>query len=216
MLPAVFGKPGAPLEILCLGAHCDDIEIGCGGTLLRLLKERPGSTVIWTIFSSTPEREAEARSSAAVLLADAARAEVNVATFRDGYFPALWGQIKDRFEQLKQEVRPDLVFTPHRQDRHQDHRAVAELTWNTFRDHVVLEYEIPKYEGDLGRPNLFVPLPDAVARRKIDTILHAFRSQKTRRWWSAQTFEAVLRLRGVECNAAEGWAEAFHADKLVI
>jgi LmbE family N-acetylglucosaminyl deacetylase len=214
MLRLLLGAGGAPLEVLCLGAHCDDIEIGCGGTLLRLLAERPGSSVRWVVFASTPEREAEARASAASFLAGAARSRVEVHRFRESYFPQVAAEIKDAFEKLKTEVAPDLVFAHHLGDRHQDHRVIAELVWNTFRDHLVAEYEIPKYEGDLGAPNVFFSLPDAVARRKVDLILRHFPSQAGRSWFRAETFEAVMRLRGVECNASDGWAEAFHGRKI--
>jgi LmbE family N-acetylglucosaminyl deacetylase len=215
-LRVALGDKGAPLAILCLGAHCDDVEIGCGGTVLRLLAERPGSTVHWVALASTPEREQEARASAALFLADAARSEVVVKTFRDGYFPFAGAEIKDFFEATRRTVRPDLILTHHRADRHQDHRFVAELTWNTFRDHLIAEYEIPKYEGDLATPNLYVPLTKALAQRKIDAVLRSFKSQEKRSWFRAETFEAVLRLRGIECNAPEGLAEAFHVGKLVV
>jgi LmbE family N-acetylglucosaminyl deacetylase len=217
---ALFGQSGsaagAPLTLLCLGAHCDDIEIGCGGTLLRLLQDHPGSTVHWVALASTPEREGEARAAAGELLEGAGRAEVTIKAFRDGYFPAEGVAIKDFFEQTKRAVRPDVILTHHRHDRHQDHRFVAELTWNTFRDHLIAEYEIPKYEGDLGTPNVYVPLTAAAARRKIDVILRSFKSQASRAWFRAETFEAVMRLRGIECNAPEGLAEGFHVAKLVL
>jgi LmbE family N-acetylglucosaminyl deacetylase len=216
MLPASFGRPGAPLTILCLGAHCDDVEIGAGGTILRLIAERPGSTVHWVVFASNPEREAEARACAAEVLASAGRAHIEVNSFRESYIPYVGASIKDHFEQIKRGVQPDLVLSHHRHDLHQDHRTIAELTVNTFRDHVIAEYEIPKYEGDLGHPNLFVPLPRAVAQRKIELILRHYVSQASRRWFRAETFEALMRLRGIECNAPEGYAEAFHLRKLVI
>jgi LmbE family N-acetylglucosaminyl deacetylase len=216
MLTALLGQPGAPLRILCLGAHCDDIEIGCGGTVLRLLDERPGSTVHWVALSSNPEREREARASAAGFLAGAGKSDVVIKAFRDGYLPFHGVEVKDFFEALKKDAQPDLILTHHRHDRHQDHRMLAELTWNTWRNHLIAEYEIPKYEGDLGHPNLFVPLPEGTARRKIDLILRSFPSQAGRGWFRAETFEAVLRLRGIECNAPEGFAEAFHVPKLVI
>jgi LmbE family N-acetylglucosaminyl deacetylase len=213
---ALLGDAGAPLTILCLGAHCDDVEIGCGGTLLRLLSDHPGSTVHFVALASTPAREAETRAAVGELLAGAARAEITVKAFRDGYFPFMGPDIKDFFEQTKRACAPDLVLTHHRHDRHQDHRFVAELTWNTFRDHLIVEYEIPKYEGDLGHPNVYVPLTAAVARRKIDVLLRSFKSQASRAWFRAETFEAVMRLRGVECNAPDGLAEAFHVAKLVV
>lgn len=216
MLAASLGAPGAPLRILCLGAHCDDIEIGCGGAVLRLLAERPGSTVRWVAFASNPARESEARAGAAAFLEKAADRQVVIHKFRDGYLPFQGAEVKDAFEAAKADFRPDVVLTHHRHDRHQDHRMVAELTWNTYRDHVIFEYEIPKYEGDLGTPNLYLPLTEAVARRKIDLVVRSYPSQAGKRWFRPETFEAVLRLRGIECNAPDGFAEAFHATKLVI
>ncbi|HVT09520.1 MAG TPA: PIG-L family deacetylase [Polyangia bacterium] len=216
MLAASLGAAGAPLRILCLGAHCDDIEIGCGGAVLRLLAERPGSTVRWVAFASNPAREIEARAGAAAFLEKAADRQVVIHKFRDGYLPFQGAEVKDAFEAAKADFRPDVVLTHHRHDRHQDHRMVAELTWNTYRDHAILEYEIPKYEGDLGTPNLYLPLTEAVARRKIDLVVRSYPSQAGKRWFRPETFEAVLRLRGIECNAPDGFAEAFHATKLVI
>jgi LmbE family N-acetylglucosaminyl deacetylase len=216
MLSLTLGRPGVPLRLLCLGAHSDDIEIGAGGTLLRLLAEYPGSQVDWVVLSSTPEREREARASSAEFLAGAGRATVTIGTFRESFFPYRGESIKDFFEQVKASVSPDLVFTHHRRDEHQDHRLVAELTWNTFRDHLIAEYEIPKYEGDLGQPNLFVPLPADVARRKVELIVRHFKSQASRSWFRPETFQAVMALRGVECNAPDGLAEAFHCRKLTL
>jgi LmbE family N-acetylglucosaminyl deacetylase len=215
-LRAVLGAPGAPLTILCLGAHCDDVEIGCGGTLLRLLAERPGSTVHFVALASTPERERETRAAAGELLDGASHREITVKAFRDGYFPFVGAEIKEFLEELKRGVRPDLILTHDRRDRHQDHRFVAELTWNTFRDHLIAEYEIPKYEGDLATPNLYVPLTQADAQRKIGVLMRSFKSQARRSWFRPETFEALLRLRGIECNAPEGFAEGFHVSKLVV
>jgi LmbE family N-acetylglucosaminyl deacetylase len=216
MLPLALGKGAAPLRILCLAAHADDVEIGCGGTLLRLLSERPGSDVDWVVLSSIPEREREVRASAIDFLAAAARSSVTVKEFRDSYFPYQGREIKEFFEQLKGTSSPDLIFAPHRKDQHQDHRLVCELAWNTFRSHLIVEYEIPKYEGDLGTPNLYVPLSAAQARRKVELILTHYRSQAARSWFRASTFEAVMNLRGLECNAPEGAAEAFHCRKIVL
>ena len=217
MLPVLLGtKAGSPLSILCLGAHSDDIEIGCGGTLLRLLAERPGCSVHWVVFSATPDREREARASAAAFLASAAKSTVIVKDFRESYFPYLGEAIKDFFEQLKKMTSPDLVFCHHRHDMHQDHRTIAELTWNTFRNHLVVEYEIAKYEGDLGSPNLYVPLSKAVATRKVQLLLEHFGSQASRSWFRAETFDGLMSVRGVECNSPDGRAEAFHARKLIL
>jgi len=206
----------APLRILCLGAHSDDIEIGCGGTVLRLLEERPGSSVHWVVFSATPEREHEARASAADFLSRAGRASVIVKSFRESFFPAAWSDIKACFEEVKRESTPDVVLCHHTRDLHQDHRVIAELTWNTFRDHLVLEYEIPKYEGDLGHPNVFVPLGKAIADRKVELLLKHFGSQAKRTWFRPETFYGLMSIRGVESNAPEGRAEAFHARKIIV
>jgi LmbE family N-acetylglucosaminyl deacetylase len=197
-----------------IGAHSDDIEIGCGGTVLRLLDEHPASTVTWVVLSGDDAREAEARASAADFLAAAGSATVEVARFRESYFPYVGADIKDHFNELRTRVQPDIVFCHARHDLHQDHRLVAELVWNTFRDHLVCEYEIPKYDGDLGQPNLYVSLPPAVVERKIDLLVAHFGSQRSKRWFSAATFSAMMALRGVEAGTQA--AEAFHARKIVI
>jgi LmbE family N-acetylglucosaminyl deacetylase len=211
---ALSPRPG-PLAILCLGAHCDDIEIGAGGTLLRLLAERPGSSVHFVVFSSNAEREVEERAIAAEILASAGEAHVEIHKFRESFFPHEAAAIKEQFEKLKP-VKPDVIFTHRTSDLHQDHRTLGELTWNTFRDHLILEYEIAKYEGDLGQPSVFVPLPKAIALRKTDLLMKHYGSQAPRRWFKAENFEALMRIRGIECNAAEGFAEAFHARKIVL
>jgi LmbE family N-acetylglucosaminyl deacetylase len=217
MLPvSLGGRPGAPLRILCLGAHSDDIEIGCGGTLLRLLAEHPGSSVKWVVFSASEAREGEARASAADFTAGAATSSVAVKGFRESYFPTQWADLKESLEDVRREGEPDVVFSHARQDLHQDHRVLAELTWNTFRKHLVLEYEIPKYEGDLGAPNLFVALPRAVADRKVELLMKHFSSQASRAWFRADTFHGLMSVRAVECNAPEGRAEAFAARKITV
>ena len=198
------------MKLLCLGAHADDIEIGCGGTILRLAAEMPDLVVRWIVFSGGGPREVEARSSAVAVK------QIEVLQFGDGYFPFQGAAIKDRFEVIKCEFDPSLVLTHWQGDAHQDHRLVAELTHNTFRDHLVLEYEIPKYDGDLGNPNLFVPLTQALFRRKVETIGHHFSSQRRRSWFSDKTFLAMARLRGIGCNSPEGLAEAFYARKIVL
>ena len=205
---------GGIRRVLCLGAHCDDIEIGCGGTVLALLERHPDLHVDWVVFSGTPDRAAEARQGAAGFLRRARSSNVVIHDFRDGYLPWAGAAVKDGFEALKRGGSPDLIFTHHRGDFHQDHRLIGELTWNTWRDHLILEYEIPKYDGDLGRPNAFVPVSKAVARRKIELILASFGSQKDKAWFTEETFRALLRLRGVEANAPEGLAEGFFAPKL--
>jgi LmbE family N-acetylglucosaminyl deacetylase len=199
-----------------LGAHSDDIEIGCGGTLLRLLAERPGCTVDWVVFSATPDRERESRASAADFLKDAAAANVRVEHFRESFFPAQYTEIKERLGEVRRSIEPDVVFSHRLQDRHQDHRTIAELTWNAYRSHLVLEYEIAKYEGDLGQPNVFVPLTRAVADRKVELLAKHFPTQSDKPWFRPDTFHGLMSLRAVECLAPEGRAEAFHASKLVL
>lgn len=203
------------LRVLCIGAHCDDIEIGCGATLLRLAGERE-LDVTWLVLCSTPARAAEAEASAGRFLAKTRRREVQIERFRDGYLPAQWAAVKDCFEALKRTARPDLIFTHERDDRHQDHRLACELTWNTFRDHTILEYEIAKYDGGLGQPNFYVPVAAAVAARKVRYLQSAYASQRAKRWFSEDAFMALMRLRGIECNATRGLAEAFHARKVVV
>jgi len=198
-----------------LGAHSDDIEIGCGGTILRLIREYPRLSFYWIVFGSAKQRTAEAWQSADRFLRRAQAKAVVVKGFRDGYFPYVGGEIKDYFEQLKQEISPDLIFTHYRNDLHQDHRLVCELTWNTFRDHLILEYEIPKYDGDLGAPNVFVHLDAAICRRKIKYLLQYFQTQKNRHWFTADTFSALMRLRGVESRSPSTYAEAFYGRKVV-
>jgi LmbE family N-acetylglucosaminyl deacetylase len=209
-------RPGEPLRLLALGAHADDIEIGCGGTVLRLVAEHPGLVVDWVVLSGEESRAAEAADSAAAFLEGAGEVSMLAERFHDGFFPYDGAAVKRCFEDLKARVRPDLILSPRLEDRHQDHRLVAELCWNTFRDHLILEYEIPKYEGDLGQPNLFVPLERGVAERKIELLHKHFPSQSGRSWWGDDTFRAILRLRGVESNAPSGLAEAFSARKLVL
>ncbi len=205
----------APLNVLCLGSHADDIEIGCGGTMLRLLSGNPNVQVTWVVFGASKERAQEARNSADALLQHAKQKEVIVRDFRDGYFPFEGAKIKDLFEGLKR-VSPDLILTQSRVDAHQDHRLIAELTWNTFRDHLILEYEIPKYDGDMGQPGFFVPLDSDVCQKKVRHIMDSFKSQHSRRWFQPETFLSLMRLRGMECNAASGYAEAFYSRKLVL
>jgi LmbE family N-acetylglucosaminyl deacetylase len=215
MLRAALKPTGEPLQILCLGAHSDDIEIGCGGAVLRLLGDHPGSKVHWVVFAAPGEREAEARACAAGFLKDAGASRLEIRQHRESYFPAEMSQIKDAFEALKAQAQPDLIFSHRRDDRHQDHRVVAELTWNTFRNHLIFQYEIPKYEGDLGHPNCFVPLPRALADRKVELLHEHFVSQRGRAWFRPDTFHGLMSIRAVECNASEGRAEAFYVDKLV-
>ena len=205
--------PGVPLRVLVVGAHADDIEIGCGGTILRLAAERRGLEVRWVVFAATPERAAEARESAAAFLEGVPAIEVIVRDYRDGFLPYSGAAVKDEFEALKRGFSPDLVLTHYRDDRHQDHRLISELTWNTWRDHLILEYEIPKYDGDFGSPNFFAILPAQTLDRKIDLLLRHFRSQAGKPWFTADLFRSVARIRGMEVAAPAGFAEGFYCRK---
>jgi LmbE family N-acetylglucosaminyl deacetylase len=216
MHPLELQRPAAPLRILCLGAHADDIEIGCGGLILDLLAVRRRVDVEWIVFSSTPEREREAHRSAALFLRGAARQRVAVHRFRDGFLPYEGGDVKEAFEELKRLANPDVILTHYRDDRHQDHRLISDLTWNTFRNHLILEYEIPKFDGDLGAPNCFVPLKRSICLRKVKYLTRAFGTQRDKHWFTPETFLSLMRLRGMECRAAGGYAEAFYARKVVI
>ncbi len=210
----LLGRVAAPARILCLGAHSDDIEIGCGGTILQLIAGGLTVEVTWVVFSAGADREREARTSAQLFLGAAAN-DVIVHRFRDGFFPYDGGQIKDQFEALKKRLSPDLIFTHYRQDRHQDHRTISDLTWNTWRNHLILEYEIPKYDGDLGVPNCFVPLDQDICERKIRYICDVFQTQSNKAWLTDDTFRGLMRLRGVECAAPQKYAEAFYSRKVV-
>jgi LmbE family N-acetylglucosaminyl deacetylase len=209
------GRSG-PRRVLCLGAHSDDIEIGAGGMVLELRRRRPGVQFQWVVFSAAGVRATEARQSARRFLGAMGEDAIRLFTFRDGFFPSEFADIKDTFEQIARGFQPDLVLTHTRDDRHQDHRVVSDLTWNTFRRHLVLEYEIPKWDGDLGRPNFYLPLAASVARRKTKLLMQGFASQRSKDWFSPETFLGLMRLRGVECRAAGGFAEAFHLRKAAI
>jgi LmbE family N-acetylglucosaminyl deacetylase len=214
VVPLRLAPPGRRLTLLCLGAHADDIEIGCGGTVLQLASAGSDVACRWVVFGAVDQRADEARASAALFLAGASDSRVDVHPFRDGYFPSQIAEIKDVFEFLKRDMDPDIVFTHYRRDRHQDHRVISDLTWQTFRDHLVLEYEVPKYDGDLGIPNLFVPLAEPIRHRKIEYLMTVFATQRSKRWFTEDTFSALTRLRGIESGATEGHAEAFYARKL--
>jgi len=206
-----------PLRVLCLGAHSDDIEIGCGGTVLRMAEQFGEQLdVRWVVMSGVGERKSEAENSARRFLANVRHAQCDIHGFRDGFFPQSWGEIKEVFEGLKTGYAPDVVFTHHRDDRHQDHRIVSDLTWNTFRNHLILEFEIPKFDGDLGSPNVFVPLAEETASRKVTHILESFPSQGGKHWFTGDTFQALLRIRGLESGGRERHAEAFYARKLLL
>jgi LmbE family N-acetylglucosaminyl deacetylase len=217
MLRYSIDHPDRPLRrLLVVGAHSDDIEIGCGGTIQRLIEQHPGLEVGWMVLSAHGERRDEARSSAESMLSTAGRTEIVLHSFRDGFLPYDGAEVKERFEELKGQFQPDLILTHYRADAHQDHRLVSELTWNTFRDHLILEFEIPKYDGDLGAPNVFVPLEPQVVDRKIDHLLSHFKSQANRHWFTQDLFRSLMRVRGMECNASSGHAEAFYSRKAVI
>jgi LmbE family N-acetylglucosaminyl deacetylase len=201
-------------RVLALGSHSDDIEIGCGATLLALSRTRPDLEVTWVVLGAEGEREREARASAEAFMGAGARTEVVVHGFRDGFFPYIGGEVKDVFEELKSRLDPDLILTHARHDLHQDHRLVCELTWNTWRDHLILEYEIPKYDGDLGTPNVFIPVPEDIAREKVRLVLEAFTSQTAKDWFDEQLFLGLMRVRGMEGRSPSGYAEAFTCRKL--
>jgi len=202
--------------LLVVGAHADDIEIGCGATILEIGKRRPDINLRWVVFSGNGSRANEARQSAGEFLADFQSQQVQLHDFSDGYFPSEWSDIKNTFERLKKSIQPDLVLTHYGQDLHQDHRLISELTWNTFRDHLILEYEIPKYDGDLGQPNLFMPIEEKLCQQKIDLLLKHFPSQAGKPWFDRELFQGLMRLRGMECAATQRYAEAFYARKACI
>ena len=207
--------PDRALRVLCLGAHCDDIEIGCGATLMRLTLERPVEVDCVT-FCAPPQRAAESRAALSQMLRAAHALRLRFESLPDGYLPAHWAEAKQMMESLKALPAPDLVLTHERDDLHQDHRVVNELTWNTFRDHLILEYEVPKFDGGLGQPQVYAPIPSALAERKAQLLVEHHASQRPKHWFGADTFLALMRLRGLECRAPEGYAEAFHAHKLVV
>ncbi len=208
--------PASSLTVLCLGAHSDDIEIGCGGSILRLGEQYPGCSFHWVVFSAIGVRETEAKRGASLFAGSTSLNPPLLKTFRDGFMPFLGVEVKEVFEDLKRMISPDLIFTHNRNDAHQDHRFISELTWNTFRDHLILEYEVPKYDGDLGQPGLYVPLSSELYGKKVRYLMDTFQSQRCKQWFQEDTFTSLMRLRGMECNAASGYAEAFYCRKLVI
>jgi LmbE family N-acetylglucosaminyl deacetylase len=217
MLPLLLGQPEAqPARALAIGAHPDDIEIGCAGTIMKLIEESVVSEIRWVVLSGEGERAQEARRSAEALLERVPGSEVVICDFPDGFFPYEGKRIKDFFEGLKADFSPDVVFTHQRADLHQDHRISCELTWNTFRDHLILEYEVPKYDGDMSAPNTFVPLSERLSQRKIDHLMDHFASQRSKRWFREDLFSSLLRLRGMECNSTSSHAEAFFCRKAVL
>jgi LmbE family N-acetylglucosaminyl deacetylase len=216
MMHLKFDKPsGRGLKVLCLGAHSDDIEIGCGGTILRLVGQYPDCEFHWFVFSAAGVRGAEARRAAELFAGSRLKAAI-LKTFQDGFLPYVGGEVKAVFESELKQVAPDLIFTHNGNDAHQDHRLLSELTWNTFRDHLILEYEIPKYDGDMGGPSVFVTLEREVGETKVGHLMEAFKSQQAKRWFQPDTFFSLMRLRGMECNSSSGYAEAFYCRKAVL
>ena len=216
MKPLQFAGLGDRLSVLCLGAHSDDIEIGAGATLLSMQERGVRLDVHWCVLSGIGKRESEARASASEFLSAAQRSQIEIMSFRDGFFPEQGEAIKSWFEALRERVDPDLILTHRRGDAHQDHQQVCRLTWNTFRDHCILEYEIPKWDGDMGQPNLYVPISAGALKRKVDLLITHFGSQRSKQWFDAETFHGLARLRGMECRAPERYAEAFIGHKLVL
>ncbi|NJR64298.1 MAG: PIG-L family deacetylase [Leptolyngbyaceae cyanobacterium CRU_2_3] len=218
MLQLTFNDQGQNSlhQVLCLGAHSDDIEIGCGGTILKLIAMFPDLSFHWVVFGAAGKRQEEAFASANTFLRDAKCKNILVKGFKDGFFPYIGAEIKEFFEELKSEISPGLILTHYRQDLHQDHQVISNLTWNTFRNHMILEYEIPKYDGDLGNPNLFVHLDEPICQRKIAYLMEHFATQANKHWFTEETFSSILRLRGVESNAPHKYAEAFYCRKAIL
>lgn len=216
MFKIKFFKNGKKPRILCLGAHPDDIEIGCGGTILRFINEKPDAQFRWVVFSGSKIRNNEALESSSLFLKEIISKKIDINDFRESYFPFIGAEIKDYFERIKREFNPDLIFTHHIGDAHQDHNLISKLTWNTFRNHFIIEYEIPKYDGDLGTPNLYVYLDESLVQRKINNLCNIFCSQKKKSWFSKESFRSLLRIRGIESNSPTKYAEAFYCHKLVL
>lgn len=210
-----LARPGESLSVLCLGAHSDDIEIGAGGTILGWLAAGVRLQAHWCVLSASGARADEAAGSAKAFLEGAAQQTIELKQFRDGYFPYT-AEIKDWFEDLKRRVQPDVVLTHRRDDGHQDHRHVCGLTWNSFRDHLILEYEIPKWDGDTAQPNIYMPLSAEIMERKAALLLRHFGTQRSKDWFDAETFRGLARLRGMECRAPERYAEGFVLRKAVL
>lgn len=201
------------LNVLCIGAHSDDIEIGLGGTVLGLIASESKVHVHWCVASAKGFRADEAEASASAFLEGAYDHRIDLACFDDSYFPAHSRAIKEWMSEIRERGAPDIVFTHSRDDAHQDHRQLNELTWNLFRDHLILEYEIPKWDGDLTRPNVYVPLAKEIMDRKIALLMAHFGTQRSKDWFDAETFRGLARLRGMECRAPERYAEAFAVRK---
>lgn len=207
---------GKSPTVLCIGAHCDDIEIGCGGTLLKLADEYKDLSVKWIVFASNEVRKKEAQKSAEYFLENVKRADIEILSFNDGFLPSVWSEVKHQFEKIKSEVSPDLIFTHYRHDLHQDHRTLNELTWNTFRDHFILEYEILKYDGDMGNPNVFVSISNEILERKKQILLKCYESQLNKQWFDETLLTSLPRIRGVQSNSGTKFAEAFYGRKCLL
>ncbi len=217
MQKVTLGEGGhKPRTVLCLGCHSDDIEIGCGGTILRLIKDYPGIKFYWVVFSAIGVRGDEAQRAAELFAGPGHLEQLVLKEFPDGFMPFVGSEVKAIFEDLKNKVSPDLILTHQRHDAHQDHRLICELTWNTFRNHLILEYEIPKYDGDMGQPSVFVPLEADACQTKVRHLMNSFASQRSKSWFQESTFLSLMRLRGMECNAPSGYAEAFYCRKLTL
>lgn len=203
-------------RILCIGAHSDDIEIGCGGTLLRLIEQSNDLEVYWLVFCSNPVRSKEAQKSADWFLRNIKRKTIVIKSHRDGFLPYIGGEVKDFFEELKRTFTPDVIFTHYRHDLHQDHRLLCDLTWNTYRSHLIFEYEIPKYDADLRSPNVFMPITRAQCQRKAKALMRFFGTQRNKHWFSEDLFIALARIRGIEANSPTQFAEGFHCRKILL
>ncbi len=204
------------IQLLLLGAHCDDIEIGCGGTLLKLMDHYKVRHIQWVVFASNPERKKEALKSAEAFTAPIEDKKIQIHDYKDGFLPSVWDKVKREFEVIKSNFAPDIILTHYRDDLHQDHRVINELTWNTFRNHLIFEYEIPKYDGDLGNPNVFVPLEAEHLERKKNILLTTFRSQLDKQWFDETLIRAIPRIRGVQCASDSNYAEAFYSRKMLL
>ena len=207
--------PNQHLKILCIGAHSDDIEIGCGGSILRFLSEYKDVEVYWAVLGSNGKRDKEVIGSANKFLANAKKKKIIIKNFKNSYFPYVGGEIKKFFEKNLKKISPEIIFTHYRNDLHQDHRIVSDLTWNTFRDHHILEYEIIKYDGDIGTPNFYVHLSNEVCREKIEIISESFKTQRNKDWFTKDSFYSILRVRGIESRAPEKFAEGFYCRKII-
>jgi len=210
-----FAQPGETLRVLCLGAHSDDIEIGAGGAILSWIASGVRLDVNWCVASASGEREEEARRSAVAFLDGAVSASIEIGDFKDSFFPYQGERIKNWIGMIRSNCEPDIVLTHRREDAHQDHREIAQLTWNAFRNHLILEYEIPKWDGDLGQSNFYIPLSSGVLEKKMALLVKYFGTQRSKDWFDPETFRGLARLRGMECRAPDRYAEAFNVRKII-